>query len=66
MSAEELTNSMADARPQRPLVSSEADLPVTFAFKTREGGVGIAQLVAMDRGGADEHGNITVRFKLVK
>lgn len=63
--AAQLARDMADAVPQRPLVSSEEELPVTFAFKTREGGIGIAQIIAMDRG-VDEHGTIKVRFKLVK
>lgn len=65
ITADQLATDMADAVPQRPLVSSEEELPVTFAFKTREGGIGIGQIIAMDRG-VDEHGTIRVRFKLVK
>ena len=52
--------------PTRPVVSAEGELPATFVFKTRDGAIGVGQIVEMDRGGADEHGTMKVRFKLTQ
>ena len=48
------------------VVSAEGELPATFVFKTRDGAIGVGQIVEMDRGGADEHGTMKVRFKLIQ
>ena len=60
----ELQAEMSEARPNRPMISAEEDLPATFQFRTREGALGIGQIVEMDRG-PNEHGWLKIRYKLL-
>ena len=49
-------------RPRQLKPMKAGELPATFAFRTREQGLGLLQLVAFD----ESRGVATVRFKLVQ
>jgi RNA polymerase sigma factor (sigma-70 family) len=61
----EIETEMKDALPQRPVMAADGDLPLTYQFRTREGGIGILQIVQIFRD-AQNHGWIKVRYRLVK
>ncbi len=60
-----LRDQILDAKGDVPLMSGDGDLPRTYLFRTREGGVGVCQILEVTRD-AEQHGTIRVRFKLIK
>ena len=62
---EALRDQILDAKGDVPLMSGDGDLPRTYLFRTREGGVGVCQILEVTRD-AEQHGTIRVRFKLIK
>jgi RNA polymerase sigma factor (sigma-70 family) len=60
----ELREEMKDAISQTQLMSADGPLPLTYQFRTREGAIGILQIVQITRD-AQQHGTIKVRYKLV-
>lgn len=62
---EELRDQILDAKGDVPLMSGDGDLPRTYLFRTREGGVGVCQILEVTRD-EKQHGTIRVRFKLIK
>lgn len=46
-------------------MSADGDLPQTYLFKTREGAMGICQMLALTRD-AQQHGTIKLRYKLIE
>lgn len=64
--AEHLREEMKDAMVNsNSHMSADGDLPHSYQFKTREGGIGVAQITAIKRD-AEQHGTITIRYKLVR
>lgn len=65
MSAGELDRQLASAgEPQWDnLMSAAGELPVTYLFKTKDGGMGIVQYVAMEK---KENPELKVKLKIVK
>nr|MBA2670210.1 hypothetical protein [Gemmatimonadota bacterium] len=47
----------------RAYMSARGELPVTYAFKTREGGIGILQIVGFEEG---EPGGVKVRYRMAR
>lgn len=63
--AEELRDMIAEGPGATPLMSGDGDLPLTYLFRTREGGIGICQIVEVKRDD-QQHGTIGIRYKLIK
>jgi len=61
----EIADEMKDAMHKSPVMSADGELPQTYQFRTREGGIGILQIVQIHRD-EQNHGWIKVKYRLVK
>jgi hypothetical protein len=62
---EELRDMIAEGRGALDLMSGDGDLPQTYLFRTREGSIGVCQILKVERN-AEQHGTIGIRYKLIK
>ena len=62
---EELRDMIAEGRGALDLMSGDGDLPQTYLFRTREGSIGVCQIIKVGRN-AEQHGKISIRYKLIK
>jgi RNA polymerase sigma factor (sigma-70 family) len=61
----ELRDMIAEGRGALELMSGDGDLPQTYLFRTREGSIGVCQILKVARD-AEQHGKIAIRYKLIK
>jgi hypothetical protein len=63
-SAQEIERLIAEARPERKtaVMRSDGELPATFVFRTREGGMGILQITGL----TENPRGVKIRYKLVR
>jgi RNA polymerase sigma factor (sigma-70 family) len=62
---EDLRDMIVEGRGALDLMSGDGDLPQTYLFRTREGSIGVCQILKVERN-AEQHGTIGIRYKLIK
>jgi len=62
LSVAELKATLATGKPGTPQMIGKGGLPATYLFKTREGGMGVLQIV----GFSDKPRGVSIRYKLVR
>jgi hypothetical protein len=62
---EELRDMIAEGGGALDRMSGDGDLPLTYLFRTREGSIGVCQILKVARD-AEQHGKIAIRYKLIQ
>lgn len=61
---EELHDMIAEGPGATPLMAGDGELPQTYLFRTREGAIGLCQILEVKRD-EKQHGTLRIRYKLI-